>query len=316
MKIAWLTFLLAMTITAARSEPPAVQPTPFDYVFDPYYCDWGPEIGDYALGYYRICGAPEMLTATELVAESARNGDARDMVTMANGAFNRAELQEGFRWLEAAAGKNQVAAIVELADLHRTGKFGYPNSARAADLYRKVVEAAERDRAGGFGVMLSQYRLALMEARGEGIPKNDADATLLFKAAAAAHNENATLILGLRLARGLGSPPDGKSAIAILTTLYEQRRDWYQENPAKAAALIAKIFDEGIGLPENPEKAFHWYRLAAEHGDLNAMTRLVFMYRDGRGVDKDPEQQAYWEQVISDRNNFIENVASKSPHAQ
>ena len=137
--------------------------------------------------------------------------------------------------------------------------------------------------------MLSHIVLARLEARGEGIPKNDADATLLFKAAAAAHNENATLILGsdFRTRTRIASRREISHRNSD-DPLRAKAGDWYQENPAKAAALIAKIFDEGIGLPENPEKAFHWYRLAAEHGDLNAMTRLAFQLRDGRGVDKDP----------------------------
>jgi len=54
-----------------------------------------------------------------------------------------------------------------------------------------------------------------------------------------------------------------------------------------AHTLIARIHDEGLGVPKNPSLAAQWYKRAAELGDVNAAFAYGAMLAEGRGVEKD-----------------------------
>jgi TPR repeat protein len=58
--------------------------------------------------------------------------------------------------------------------------------------------------------------------------------------------------------------------------------------------LVARRYDEGNGLPKDPEQAVRWYRKAAEAGDAPSMTRLAAALAKGRGVKKDEAQATMW----------------------
>jgi TPR repeat protein len=54
------------------------------------------------------------------------------------------------------------------------------------------------------------------------------------------------------------------------------------------------MYDRGLGVPHNPEKARHWYLQAANQGDPDAQTNLGVMYMDGEGGPVDLETGIDW----------------------
>lgn len=60
-----------------------------------------------------------------------------------------------------------------------------------------------------------------------------------------------------------------------------------QKDDAPAQTLIAELYANGLGVPQNLKKAAAWYELADKNGDVNATFALAMMYEAGRGVAKD-----------------------------
>ena len=50
----------------------------------------------------------------------------------------------------------------------------------------------------------------------------------------------------------------------------------------------------GKGVPQDDKQAAHWYRKAAEQGELNSQYNLGVMYANGEGVPEDMTKAKYW----------------------
>jgi TPR repeat protein len=69
-----------------------------------------------------------------------------------------------------------------------------------------------------------------------------------------------------------------------------------EANPSDAPAmtLLGELFNQGLGVAQDPTKAAEWYRLAAQQGDPHALSSLGLMAIDGRGMEKNPAQGLAW----------------------
>lgn len=59
---------------------------------------------------------------------------------------------------------------------------------------------------------------------------------------------------------------------------------------AEAQCELGHMYAEGLGVTQDPEKSEHWYRMAANQGDIDAMVSLGTMYYSGvedYGIHKD-----------------------------
>ena len=59
------------------------------------------------------------------------------------------------------------------------------------------------------------------------------------------------------------------------------------------------MYDQGIGVPENDAEAVKWFRLAAEHGHINAQINLGVMYVNGEGVPQNNIRAYVWYSVAA-----------------
>lgn len=83
-------------------------------------------------------------------------------------------------------------------------------------------------------------------------------------------------------------------AVLYVAKMYRERGDMTRSvewiHKAEKTGLpeslyaIAQYYEFGIGMFKNQEKAIENYKLAADKGVLNAMIKMGFIYRDGRGV--------------------------------
>ncbi len=58
---------------------------------------------------------------------------------------------------------------------------------------------------------------------------------------------------------------------------------------AAAMTLIGELYNQGLGMREDPAKAAEWYRLAADLGDPHAQFALAMLTLRGRGVERAPD---------------------------
>ena len=61
-----------------------------------------------------------------------------------------------------------------------------------------------------------------------------------------------------------------------------------------ALTLVGELYNQGLGVKQDPKRALEWYRLAAAQGDAHAMASLGLMAMDGRGGAKDPKEGRRW----------------------
>jgi len=81
-------------------------------------------------------------------------------------------------------------------------------------------------------------------------------------------------------------------------------RDWVKAAPllkeaaehghAQAQALLAELYEDGKGVPQNEYTAFRWYEKAAEQGHTLAQNSLGTLFYNGVGVKKDKRKAHYW----------------------
>ncbi|WP_407523368.1 tetratricopeptide repeat protein [Methylobacterium oryzisoli] len=63
---------------------------------------------------------------------------------------------------------------------------------------------------------------------------------------------------------------------------------------AAAMTLLGELYNQGLGVRQDPAKAAEWYRLAANLGDPHAAAILGMMAIEGRGMAKDPAAGRAW----------------------
>ncbi len=90
-----------------------------------------------------------------------------------------------------------------------------------------------------------------------------------------------------------GQPPDlayGAYQRGQYVTAFREATKRIEANPKDAAAmtLLGELYNQGLGVPQNPNKAAEWYKVAAAQNDPAAMSSLGLMALDGRGVPRDP----------------------------
>jgi hypothetical protein len=57
---------------------------------------------------------------------------------------------------------------------------------------------------------------------------------------------------------------------------------------------IAVMYDDGVGKPQNFERALEWYRRSANGGLVDAQYMMGRFYGRGRGMRQDPAKALFW----------------------
>ena len=80
---------------------------------------------------------------------------------------------------------------------------------------------------------------------------------------------------------------DFETALSIFRALAQQ-------DNGSAQFTLGRMFDNGLGVPQDAAKALEWYRLAAANEDRVAQFLLGLKYIRGDGIERDPENAARW----------------------
>ena len=67
-----------------------------------------------------------------------------------------------------------------------------------------------------------------------------------------------------------------------------------EQGNISAYGNLGYMYDNGLGVPENPQKAFECYLKAAENGNASAQNNIGQMYQRGRGVKQDYRRAFLW----------------------
>lgn len=77
-----------------------------------------------------------------------------------------------------------------------------------------------------------------------------------------------------------------------------------RDGDVKSQALLAMMYDNGLGVAQSPEEAARWYGFAAAQGDVYSQHMLGRMYHLGRGVPQDDELSARWLQKAAEQGSI------------
>ena len=72
-------------------------------------------------------------------------------------------------------------------------------------------------------------------------------------------------------------------------------------NPA-TMNRIGYMYKKGLGIKENPEEAYKWYRNAAEAGFAAAQFNLGLMYQHGKPIPENMNEAIQWFRKAADQN--------------
>jgi TPR repeat protein len=160
----------------------------------------------------------------------------------------------------------------------------FASSDSALDAYqqgRYKIAYKEFRKAAFKGDNDARYNLAVMLYSGKGIPRDKAEAIYWFVKAAESGDQSAQYNLGV---------------------LFSTDKELPDEYPKMEDGEI--YFEVGTGKPSsNLEKAFKWYKMAAEQGHVSAQLNLGVMYNQGSGVKQDYAEAAKWYQKAADQDN-------------
>ena len=99
--------------------------------------------------------------------------------------------------------------------------------------------------------------LGIMYDRGQGVPRDDLAAALLYRSAVAKGYFPARYLLGQMYARDPTRPEDAKATFLR----YQQAAE---AGHAVAQFNLARAYATGLGVTADPVRALLWYRMAAE----------------------------------------------------
>jgi TPR repeat protein len=92
----------------------------------------------------------------------------------------------------------------------------------------------------------------------------------------------------------LGLPRDEARARAMAAIVVDAVRRQADRGSAEAQFLVGTAFDEGLGVPEDPQAAIVWFRKAAAQDHTLAQHNLGNAFAAGRGVTADATEAVRW----------------------
>lgn len=151
----------------------------------------------------------------------------------------------------------------------------------AISAYRKAIDK---------GSTTAMVELGVMYGTGNGVPKDEAQARLLFERAAAAGNPRGVTNLA---ALGGGAPPSDPQSRALFTKAAEA-------GSAEAQYQLGLMASDGIGGPRDDVSARTWFERAAAQNHAGALERLGAFAQNGRGGPQDANAaKAYYERAAA-----------------
>ncbi|MDH4283749.1 MAG: sel1 repeat family protein [Gallionellaceae bacterium] len=137
------------------------------------------------------------------------------------------------------------------------------------------------------GDIVSQLRLGLMYANGEGTPQNHPEAVKWLRNPAEQGHIEAQFALAELYVSGKGVIRNPEEAAVWYLKAAEQGHEAAQHK-------LGVMYAEGLGIRYDPITAEKWLIKAAERGNANMQFNLAERYANGQGVRFDPGKAEMW----------------------
>ena len=239
--------------------------------------------------------SPELLTRAQ-----NGNADAQFWVGYAyyKGEGVTKDVNEAFKWMQKAANQSNASAQNWMGYFYDHGIGTEKNDAKTIEYYTK---------ADNNGNGQAAYYLGMRYFDGNGVERNRIKAFDLFLKSAVKGDNGGRLMLGKCYENGYGTLRDyGASARAYyegsdknqncadaFKALLERLQNTAYTDPLAAEGL-AKIYRNGLGVPKDENRAFNYFKIAAEGGQVNSQTALGECYLNGKGTAQNYSEALKW----------------------
>jgi TPR repeat protein len=113
----------------------------------------------------------------------------------------------------------------------------------------------------------------------------------------AAEQGHGDALRNLRQCRENGTPIPYNAMQGII----EECQRKADQGDAKYQFNLGMAYLKGMGVPEDPAEAVHWFRKAAEQGHSRAQTLLGYCYEKGAGVPRNEVKAVEWLRLAADQ---------------
>ncbi len=78
-----------------------------------------------------------------------------------------------------------------------------------------------------------------------------------------------------------------------------------EKGHARAQFYVGRMYNIGLGVEQDYDKAMEWYLKSYKQGDEKAMNNIGYMYKFGEGVTQDYHEAMRWYQMAADHGNAM-----------
>jgi TPR repeat protein len=151
--------------------------------------------------------------------------------------------------------------------------------------------------------------LALLYEKGQGVPRDDAEAVRLSKIAADQGNAQGQNGLGFLFTQGRGGPKNDMEAARLFKLSADQGYPPAQNN-------LGRLYLTGRGgLPKDDREAVRLFKLAADQGSDSGQANLGLAYKDGLGgLSKDEREAVRLFKLSADQGSALGQVSLGLAH--
>lgn len=250
--------------------------------------------------------------ARNYLEQASKMGSEQASFELAKLLVKQQQIREGVELLDLASRKNNIDAIVLLADLYQQGLGVAKLEDKAAFLYYKAACMGSAD---------AQYKFAqtyLSSTKVEDICRGE---LWCYKASCSKHTEALRtygIILKRKVDKKLGlnfehiekeyqhSQSEHKTCYYAE---YKQAFDFLlsaaEAGDAKAQFVVASMYYNGLGVKSDLNTAVFWYKKAAVGGNIDAQFRMAELYNYGNILEKNLEQSAEWYRSAASNGSVV-----------
>jgi len=146
------------------------------------------------------------------------------------------------------------------------------------------------------GDAASQYRLAGLYYRGEGVSKDMSEAARWFRKAADQGHSEAQFTMGNLCEDGTGTAKNLAEAAGWYRKAADQGLSGAQFN-------LGRLYFTGTGVAQDRAEAARWFLKAAEQGDTNSQVNMSTLYVQGMGIPVNETEGLAWMMVAATSGN-------------
>ena len=187
------------------------------------------------------------------------------------------------REAEAAEEQRAAAARAEAGQREQAALRAFERGKLAYRGLRYAESAAAFREASELGHLRAKGFLALLYAKGQGVPQDDARALDLWREAAEAGDVESMVDLHYAFKMG-----DGAAVDPVQATEWARRAA--EAGHVESMSALGSAYFLGEGVPQDPGRAQEWLEKASAQGYAPASNNLGFMHARGQGVPRDPSR--------------------------